>query len=192
MLVPPARRILAADFAPGANDPAGEREQHTGDGPHSPRRSLSGGEGFPLRCPGDDDIPTGDALGRSEGVFAEEFAVHRRDAPISFAGHLFADLPAVAEVAEVAAHANRLIGIAVQTVEHRRGRTRQQTLAHSIDQSFLQCVAAEREEEQRDPWPAISRFFRLQFPLDSRLRIAADHTAGIPRRGRGPDPRPVN
>ena len=60
-----------------------------------------------LRRAEDQEVAAGDALDGAEHVLADELAVHDRHAPVAPAVELLAELPAVAEEAQVAADADR-------------------------------------------------------------------------------------
>ena len=102
--------VLAADLGPGARDPPGKGQDHV------PALAADGGDG---RLGGlerggrlrthDDEVAAGHPFDRPERLLAEELAVHHRDPPVPPAADPLRDLPAVAEVAQPAADADRLL-----------------------------------------------------------------------------------
>ena len=153
-------RVLTPDLAAGADDAAGEGEQHAGNASRRGHRVLGGAKPGRLRLREDEDVPAGHALRGAERVFAQELAVHHRYAPVTFAVEELADLPAVAEVAQEAADLDRLAGVAGQPVEARGRRARQHAVGDAVAHRFLQGVAAEAEEQQRHAGPAVGRLVR--------------------------------
>src|SRR5207249_3164710 len=84
-------------------------------------------------------------------------AVHDREPPVAPAFEFLAELPAVAEEAQVAADANGLVLDEGQAVVARRGRASEDTLTDTVDGRFLQGVTAECKQQQAHPRPAIRR-----------------------------------
>src|SRR3954467_15401116 len=119
---------LRSDLAAAAGDPAREREDHALDAVHRLRRRL----GRPQRARGalaeHDDVAAADALDHPEALLDEELALHHRDPPEAPAADHLARLPAVAEEAQLAADVGLLV--ALEAVEARRRRTRQNRLGH--------------------------------------------------------------
>src|SRR5437016_1132625 len=100
--------VFTADFAAAADDPAGKWQDHIGDIPRGRRPSLSRRQCQRRRCPENQEVAAGDALGRAELIFAEEFAVHHWQPPEAAIIEFFRGLKAVAEITKLPAHAKGL------------------------------------------------------------------------------------
>src|SRR4029077_5511918 len=132
-----------------------------------------------LRFTHHDEIPAGHAGRRADTVFAEEFAVHRRYSPVPAGVEDLADLPSVAEVAEVATEFDRLFR-EFELAENSRGRTGQHALADAVDDGLFQRSPIECEEKQPDARPAVGSLFRCQFGVNPRFAVAADDACAVP------------
>ena len=86
-------------------------------------------------------LPPATPLTVPNDLLAKEFAVHHRDAPVAPAADPLGDLPAVAEIAELAADADRLLADR-QAVVARGGRAGHHALADAVGDRLFQRVAS--------------------------------------------------
>jgi hypothetical protein len=129
--------------------------------------------------PDDEEIAAGNSLDGAKHIFAQELAVHHRDAPVASALQLLAELEGVAEEAQVAADPDVLVLDQRQAVVAGGGRAGEDALADAVDQRLLQGVAAECEEQQADAGPAVRRLVGGEGALDGGLGVAADDRRGV-------------
>src|SRR5262249_22690615 len=104
---------------------------------------------------------------------------------------LLAELPAIAEEPQVSAKANRLVFDDRQAVVTRGRRAGKDTLAHAIDERFLQPVSTKGKEEQAHAGSAVWRFVLGKLAFDAGLRVATDDRRGIARGCHTGGPRPL-
>ena len=127
----------------------------------------------------DDEVPAADALDDPEALLDEELALHHRDPPVALAVEHLARLPAVAEVAQLAADVDLVLG--VQAVEARGGRAGEHGLADALDEPLAQSLLVGREQQRGDAGAPVGRLPRVELALDPRLALAPDHRRGEAR-----------
>jgi hypothetical protein len=117
------------------------------------------------------------ALGDAEALLHEELALHDRHAPVALTLEHLAGLIAVAEVAHLPAHVDRVLGL--DAVEAGRGRRGQHALPDALDQPLADALLVHGEEQHAHAGAPVRRL--VEHALDRRLALAADHRGGEAR-----------
>ena len=127
-------------FEPERTMPPGNGRIDVGRPRRSPAAAASAAASASPRCRPAEEVAAADRLlGQAGGRFAQEFAVHHRDAPETPAAEPLGDLPAVAEIAQRRAELER-VARRIEAGEAGAAGAGQHALADAVLQLLLQLV----------------------------------------------------
>src|SRR5262249_13348269 len=127
----------------------------------------------------DQEIAARHALDRAEEILTEELAVHDRQPPVTPALELLAELPAVAEEAQVPADADGLLLDHRQAVIAGGGGASKHALPDAVDNRFLKRVAVKSEQKKADAGAAVRRLVGTESTFDAGFGVTADDRGRI-------------
>jgi len=170
--------VSRANLAAAAHHTARKRRDgagHLGNGLHAAAGGCQS-----CCCVGglQDDVPAGDPFLDSDRFDHHEFAVHDRDAPVSYGVKQFALLVAITEISQVPSQRDPCLRLGQSIVNGGR-RAGHQALPRAVGYGLGQGVGREGEYQQARTGAAVGRLILWARLLPPHFRVAGDHRGPI-------------